>query len=128
MPDEQQTLQMAVPGEFERFVVQFDGLLERCVEHMTYRVPMAVSNELSDMAEQLGVLRAGPRDIVEIYGTSLKRRLSRETKGRYASFAGAGQLVAFELMGYLVSYYRNQARLTNPSYTLTTACFGKNCR
>jgi hypothetical protein len=104
------TLQTSLPDVFDELVRTFDALVERCLEERLYRVSQPVSSELSDLALRLGSLRAGPRDVVEVYGTCLKRKVRDRSRLKGAAYADAGQLLALELMGYLVSYYRNLAR------------------
>lgn len=111
------TLQSAIPERFEEFSRQFSELVEKCFEERLYRVSQPVSAELSDLALELGALRAGPRDVVEIYGHSLKQRVKSTSRIRGAAYADVGQLLALELMGYLVSYYRNLSRVAFASST-----------
>jgi hypothetical protein len=104
------SLQTSLPNRFAELVTSFDAMTEKCLEERMYRVSQPVSADLSDLALQLGALRAGPRDVVEIYGTCLKQRVREHSRAKGAAYADVGQLLALELMGYLVSYYRNIAR------------------
>ena len=51
-------------------------------------------------------MRAGPRDVVELHTTALKRRLSSAGVEQAEAYTEEGRLLVLELMGNLVSYYR----------------------
>ena len=59
------------------------------------------------MGESMGFLKAGPRDVVEIHSTTLKRKSSQATPQKAQAYAEEGRLLVLELMGCLASYYRN---------------------
>lgn len=109
-PNDQSTLQTAQPQAFSEFVSEFDSMVEKCLAQRFYRVSQPVSAELSSLAMRLGTFRAGPRDVVEVYGTCLKKKVRDAARTKGAAYADVGQLLALELMGYLVSYYRNLTR------------------
>lgn len=104
---------------FDHFVTRFGELIDAMSENRLYRdtnetVP---TNRISDLALELGKLRSGPRDVVEIYGTALKQRMPRLNRQQIASLTRVGQMLLLELMGHLVNYYRNIARLNLGSRT-----------
>ena len=60
------------------------------------------------MGEQLGRLKAGPRDVVEIHTIALKDKGNNNVPHpKTQAFMEEGRLLVLELMGHLVSYYRN---------------------
>lgn len=99
------------PEKFQEMVDAYGKLMDLALEEKTFRVPKTSSTALHNLAQQLGMLNAGPRDVIELYATSLKQKVSSATNARSKALAGSGQVLALELMGYLVSYYRNLARL-----------------
>ncbi len=70
----------------------------------------AISGRLQSLAEKIGFLKAGPRDIVEIHSLALKRKMADVPPQRARAFMEEGRLIVLELMGYLVSVYRANQR------------------
>jgi hypothetical protein len=64
---------------------------------------------MHDIADRLGFLRAGPRDVVDIHITALKEKSSGATPQKNKAYAEEGRIKVLELMGLLVSYYRNRS-------------------
>ena len=107
-----QSVREGVPETFKELVRQFTEAVELGLQAEVHGRGPEVTERLRTMAEHLGFLKAGPRDVVEIY-TQARRRTSREGTGaKTRARAGQGRLAALELMGHLVSYYRNQPSRT----------------
>lgn len=101
-------LRLADPGAFCDLVAEYEALMDLMLEQRSYRVEHQprITERLRAMAERLGTRRAGPRDVVEVHGTAL-RRLGQEQGPQAAhALAEEGRLLVLELMGHLVSYYR----------------------
>lgn len=95
--------------KFETFIQTYDTIIEKAIERRSFKVEHNVSQELRLMAEQLGFLRAGPRDVVEIHSTVLREKTKDAHPMRAQVYVEEGRLIVLELMGYLVSYYRSFA-------------------
>lgn len=100
-------LRESTPNIFFEFVLQYENLLDLALEQRAYKVMHNVSERLRFMAERIGFLNAGPRDVVEIHTTALKRKSREVTDTRAQAYIEEGRLMVLELMGYLVSFYRN---------------------
>ncbi|MBN1177778.1 MAG: PAS domain S-box protein [Anaerolineae bacterium] len=111
-------LRQFVPDAFDALVADYSAALERVLERRAYRVEHDVSKELRVIADRLGSLRAGPRDVVDVYLAALKRKGEDIPLLKAQAYAEEGRLVALELMGYLVSYYRNHL-MGNGTYRAT---------
>lgn len=98
----------------DTLVAEYEKILELALEQRAYKVRHDVSDDLRRIAEHLGQLRAGPRDVVDIHLTSLRNKSSSTNPVRSQAYAEEGRLVALELMGYLVGYYRSQAMVAAP--------------
>ncbi len=96
-------------GLFEQMVNQYDSLLDLAIEQQAYRVQYDLANALKGIANQLGRLQAGPRDVVEIHSTALKHKLTIATPERAQAIVEESRLLVLELMGDLVKYYRNMS-------------------
>ncbi len=94
---------------FEALVSRYRDLLDAVAEGQKYKVDHRVSARLRDMAGDLGVLKAGPRDLVEIHTEALGEIISTLTPQQEPLYAEEGRLMLLELMGYLAGYYRQFA-------------------
>ncbi len=99
-------LHESAPGRFDELIQSYKRILELAVEEKVYKVNHNVSEQLRLMAEPLGFVRAGPRDVVNIHITALKRKTAGQTALKAQAYTEIGRLLLLELMGYLVSYYR----------------------
>lgn len=101
------------PDIFSQLIGRYVYALELAIEQRIYKVEHPVSEELRALAERLGSLNAGPRDIVELHTQSLVR-VTEEKNGKHTSardwkaqaYTEEGRLIALELMGYLAGYYQ----------------------
>jgi PAS domain S-box-containing protein len=103
------SLRASLPDIFKDFVKDFGEIMELALERHVYKVEHNVEEKLRGMAEKLGVLKVGPRDVVDIYSTALKLKTGTTMNGRAQAYMAEGRLIILELMGYLVSFYRNYA-------------------
>jgi len=109
-----QTFGFAPLGEahsdaFKKLLMQYGDLMDQALEQQAFKVDHNVSEQLREMAENLGFLRAGPRDVVEIHSTVLKMKKSSKYPQKAQAYMEEGRLMVLELMGNLVSYYRGRA-------------------
>jgi len=99
-------LKEARPSEFSAETEIYGSLLNRLLEADTEDEKSIVREELHDLADRLGDLNTGPRDLVEIH----KSAVSRKLQSRFVTDSNAaieeGRLLLLQLMGHLVSYYR----------------------
>ena len=103
-------LHKSAPEKFNELVQDYCNMLELALEQRAYKIENKLSESLRAFAEQLGFLRAGPRDVVEVHRAGLKKMADQSpTLQRAQAYVEEGRLMVLELMGYLVSYYRNFA-------------------
>jgi DNA-binding NarL/FixJ family response regulator len=102
-------LSQTLPDLFAELVAHYGELLEMALEQQAYRVEYDVPGKLQLFADRLGVLRATPRDVIEIHATALKQTGSGATHQKIVALMQEGRLLVLELMGYLTTYYRNYA-------------------
>ena len=100
-------LRVGLPDTFNELVQRYEELMDLALERRTHKVEHNVSESLRAVVEQLGFLKAGPRDVVEIHATALKSKTREATQAKAQAYAEEGRLMVLELMGYLVSFYRN---------------------
>ena len=58
------------------------------------------------LVTQLGELEAGPRELVVIHTAALKQLVKDAPPAKARAYAIDGRLLALEMMGYLVNFYR----------------------
>jgi len=105
-------LQTSAPEEFASLVEQFGTTLDQAIQQQLYKVEYDTSAQLKRQAQNLGFLRAGPRDVVELHAAALKGKTSglSPLKARY--YIEEGKTLLIELMGFLAAYYRLMAPTT----------------
>ncbi|MGF1612290.1 MAG: response regulator [Kiloniellales bacterium] len=103
----QERLQDASPDTFELLVEQYGSLIDQTLEAEAANADRRVSQGLRVLAQRLGFLRAGPRDMVEIHSMAIKRVAgSIEHRPAYVVVEEA-RMLFIEMMGYLAAYYRD---------------------
>jgi DNA-binding response OmpR family regulator len=96
----------ASPDTFEMLKDQYCELIEQALEHRRFRIDSKISQSIRVLAQRLGFLRAGPRDVVELHVTSLKAVQPEKMTTSYV-VAEEARLLLIELMGSLAGYYRD---------------------
>jgi CheY-like chemotaxis protein len=99
-------IQESVPDIFAEMVLLYGNLMDLALEQRAYRVEHNISEQLRQMAEKLGFLKASPRDVVEIHTFALREKNTNVTLAKAKAYVEEGRLMVLELMGYLTSYYR----------------------
>jgi len=101
-----QPLEQSSPDLFKQLVCRYGDLMELAVEQRAFRVKHDISGKLQDIAEELGFLQAGPRDVVEIHTSALKNKTGAANQARAQVYIEEGRIMVLQLMGHLVSQYR----------------------
>jgi DNA-binding NarL/FixJ family response regulator len=99
-------LRESSPEIFQEIVQQYGDLMDLSMEQRAYKVEHNISEQLRNMGEQLGFLKASPRDIVDIHTEVLKQKTQKSNPIKAQAYVSEGRLMVLELMGYLASYYR----------------------
>ena len=102
-------LSETLPATFSELVEQYSHQLDLALEQRAYKINRPLSDNLRMLSEQLGFLKAGPRDVVDIHTAALKKKLVGTTPKRAQAFTEEGRLQLLELMGYLTSFYLNHS-------------------
>lgn len=91
---------------FRELVQSCANLLDVALKQQQYKIEHDLSSDLRTLGDRLGSLRAGPRDVIEIYGTALRERTTDVVAAKAKAYLNEGRMLVLELMGHLVSYYR----------------------
>jgi transcriptional regulator with PAS, ATPase and Fis domain len=98
-------LKQSVPNLFSEMLQRYDDLMELALEQQVYRVEHDISGNLRSIAEELGYLKAGPRDVVELHSSALRKKTSETSHGKAQAYVEEGRVMVLELIGHLASYY-----------------------
>lgn len=106
----QVSINKSYPTLFRRLVDDFDTLASKAVEKQIYKEEpekSAVTTDITMLSEKMGALNSGPRDVIEVYLAALKNKSTVASPSEMTAYADEAKLLVLELMGHLVSFYRN---------------------
>jgi len=95
------------PDIFNELVQQYGGILDEALMQKNYKIENNYSIKLIQMADKLGFLRVGPREVVSIHTKALMEKNRDIHYKKAQANIEEGRLLILELMGNLVSFYRN---------------------
>jgi FixJ family two-component response regulator len=102
-------IRQSVPDEFHILVGRYADLLGLALEQRAYKVDHHIGQGLHTLADRLGGLNAGPRDVVDVHVAAHKQRLEQTSYEEGSALIEEGRLLVLELMGHVVTYYRTYA-------------------
>jgi len=96
---------------FNELVTRYAQILDDAVEQRTYNVHHDITEKLRELAMDIGILRGGPRDVIEIHTLTMSKKMQMNTHEKSQVYIQEGRLLVLELMGNLVMHYRTQSVL-----------------
>ena len=93
------------PLVFEDLIKQYDKLLEEYISAMVYRESPSRSS-IRSLANMIGDYGCGPRDVMDIHVKVIRSKSIGEHIKKAHAYSYEGRLLALEIMGNLVDYYR----------------------
>jgi DNA-binding response OmpR family regulator len=100
-------LRAAFPERFAELTRDYGEILDGAVEQILLRRSMPLEQRLQRLAGVAAELRAGPRDIVELHAAAMKQREAEHGPQRMKLYLAEGRVRLLELMGHLVTFYRD---------------------
>ncbi|MBV8719486.1 MAG: response regulator [Chloroflexi bacterium] len=100
-------LRDSAPEAFKRLRQTYTEILGLALDQRVYKVEHRTSQALHDLADELGALSAGPRDVIDLHVQALKERMAHASRDQTSALAEEGRLLVLELMGDMVTYYRS---------------------
>lgn len=91
---------------FEQKVTHYQHLLELTLEQRAYKIDHETTSQLREFAQQLALLKIGPRDLLDIHKVALHRQVQGQAAKKAQVYLEEARLMTLELMGYLVAHYR----------------------
>lgn len=108
-------LRERAPDAFTALIERHGRLLALSLERQIYRDARAnLASELRALAEQLGELGAGANDVAEVHSHALQSALKGAPALKAQALVSEGRLLALELMGRLLTYYRKRSGFGAP--------------
>jgi len=122
-------LKDSAPGPFAEFVSRHQEILDLSLEEREKKTNKGVVEELRSLADQLGRLGAGPRDIVGLHTAAIVAKLRGQPVRKAKAYVVDGRLLLLKLMGDLASHYRSLSwgKVSGPGRTLPVTR-GKSAR
>ena len=102
-------LRESAPDLFRQLTRDYGDWLDLAWERRLYKIEPDISKNLRDMADQLGVVRARPRDLVELHTRALQDKIRDVPHAKAQVYVEEGRMMILELMGYLASFYRTHS-------------------
>ena len=101
-----------VPQVFDQLVHQYGEILEASAAQNLGEMDEAISKRVQGLVERgnLALLKADARDVLEIHSSALKSKLVGASPEKAEAYVEQGRLLLVELLGGLLSYYRNYAK------------------
>ncbi|MDE0805180.1 MAG: response regulator [Acidimicrobiales bacterium] len=75
---------------------------------------------LRDLARDLGFLRAGPRDVIEMHVAATEAAINNQPRGRRLVLLETARLQVLELRGHLTAHYRAQSLGSSMARTIAS--------
>ncbi len=103
-------VQERAPEAFASLVDRHARLLGLALHRQIYRdARIDLGAELRALADQLGSMGASAGDVAELHSQALQQAMAGAPAIKVQALASEGRLVALELMGRLVTYYRKRS-------------------
>jgi hypothetical protein len=103
-----QSMQQVHPELLDALKPIYERLLSEALEQRVFKVDHDISGRLRNVAQQLYENNATPRDVVELHFNTLKRLIPDPESPRAQGLLEIGRLTIVELMGYVLTGYRNR--------------------
>ena len=99
------------PLEHAEIVRVYGALLDTALHKKAYRGQgESLGDDLRGLAERLGDLGAGPREVTAVHARALRQAVRGVSAAKTQALLSEGRLLALELMGNLAGYYRRRSR------------------
>lgn len=97
------------PDIFQEMVQRYSELLDESLARQVFKTGKSISDVTRSIGDDLGRLKAKPRDIVDIHTAALQEKTKTATLKKGQAYLEEARLRLIEMMGYLADFYRNIA-------------------
>lgn len=102
-------LSRRLPRDYAALADRYAAALRRLVLNRAYRMEEDTARPLQEIAERIGSLKGGPRDVIELHRMALDRLAPGARAVRTRVLVEEGRMQLITLLGYLAAHYRNRA-------------------
>ena len=95
------------PQAFLDLARHYERVLVASAGARTFQQREEIADGLNGIADRLGALNAGPRDVIDVHKMAIAQRLEGVSIGRARAAIEEARMLLLQLMGYLASFYRN---------------------
>jgi len=110
----QSSLKESAGSLFGDFARQYQEILDHSLEERVMKTNKGVVEQLKSLADELGALGAGPRDVVALHTAAITTKLQGQPSKKTKAYLVEGRLLLLKLMGDLAYFYRNLSLGTAP--------------
>ncbi len=97
------------PEKFEALVDQYAALIGEALDDSLLGVERIVAEGLRNIGEELGSLKASQYDVVHLHTAAIRRKTETTRPQETQVIVEQGRQIVLELMGYVLSYYRDSS-------------------
>ena len=97
---------------FLNMVNAYRRLVDLSIEQRIYKIENENTLKQRMFANELGFLKAGPKDLIKIHTTFYKTLSGKLNAKKAAIYHEEARIILLAVMGYLVSFYRNRNSTT----------------
>ncbi len=100
------SIKEGLPDVFFRLTADYQRLLEDTIKERIFGENSQLEEEKRAFVSKIGFLQASPRDLIDIHSSVLERVCQDTPEEKAMVYVEEGRILALEIMGYLVSFYR----------------------
>ena len=102
-----------VPEQFAAIEEAYRGLFNEYLDQLIRKAPKPL-RAMNAITAQIGDMGGGPRDLIDVHVAALDQLVDGIHESRARAYTVEGRLLAIEMMGLLVDYYRVGIRRARP--------------
>lgn len=99
------SIQERAAPEFKEMIQAYGDLLDEYLEQLVVSAEKPIGS-MSRLIRRIGNFGGGPRDLLDVHLAALEQAIEGQNPRRTEAYSVEGRLLALEMMGLLVDYYR----------------------
>ncbi|MCX6277665.1 MAG: response regulator [Bacteroidetes bacterium] len=104
------SLKIQYPESFQNILKEYDSILNDAIEERFFRVEQHLHEKLNHLSNNLGFLKAGAKDIMDIHRECIIARINKANMKEQKVVLEESRLLLIELMGNMINYYRRKSK------------------